>query len=71
MSSQFIKISERKTYWVYLKANLFMMAPEINIQGKMEHMARASRQFLKNATMNPEKKQVVKLTTWGTFSDMP
>jgi len=56
---------------VYLKANLFMMAPEINIQGKMEHIARAIRQFLKNATMKPEKKQVVKLTTWGTFSDMP
>jgi len=48
-----------------------MKAPEIAIQGKMEHMARASRQLLKNATIKPVKKEAVKLTTRGTFSDMP
>ena len=66
-----MKISGRQTYWVYLKANLLMIAPEIAIQGKMEHMARASRQFLKNATTKPVKKQAVKLMARGTFSDMP
>ena len=56
---------------MYLEANLFIKAPEIAIQGTMEHVARASRQLHMNAKMKPVKKDAVELTTRGTFSDMP
>jgi len=51
--------------------DLFIRAAEIEMQGKMEHMARASRQFLENAKMNPVNNAAMKLTTSATLSDMP
>jgi hypothetical protein len=51
--------------------NLFMSAPVIAMQGRMELIARASRQFLKYAKINPVKNADIKLTTRATFSDIP
>jgi hypothetical protein len=43
----------------------------MEIQGRMEHIARASRQFLANAKTKPVKNAAIKLTVSGTFSDKP
>lgn len=60
-----------QTYCVYLTTNLFMIAPVIAMQGRMELMARASRQFLTNAKTKPVTNAEKKLTTRATFSDKP
>ena len=51
--------------------NLFMMAPVIAMQGKIEDIARASRQFLMNAKIKPVTNAAKKQTTRATFSDKP
>jgi hypothetical protein len=56
---------------MYLEMNLFMKAPVRKIQGSMEHIARASRQFLTNAKAKPAKNALRELTTSATFSDIP
>ena len=56
---------------MYLDMNLFITAPVIEMQGRMEHMARASRQFLANAKTKPVKNAEMKLTVRATFSDTP
>jgi hypothetical protein len=48
-----------------------MIAPVIAMQGRMELMARASRQFLTNAKTKPVTNAEKKLTTRATFSDKP
>ena len=48
-----------------------MKAPTIQIQGRMEDRAKASRQFLENAKVKPAKNAERKVTATGTFSDMP
>jgi hypothetical protein len=45
------------------------MAPVMAIQGRMEHMARASRQFLENAKARPVRNVEMKWTVSATFSD--
>ena len=60
-----------KQYCIYLDMKLFIMAPVMEMQGKMEHMARANRQFLANAKTKPVKNAAVKLTESATFSDKP
>jgi hypothetical protein len=50
--------------------NLFMTPPVIAMQGKIAHMASASRQDRTKATMKPVKKADMKLTTKGT-AEMP
>jgi hypothetical protein len=56
---------------MYLDTNLFIMAPVMAMQGKMEDKARASRQFLAYAKTKPVTNAAKKLTTRGTFSDNP
>jgi hypothetical protein len=51
--------------------NLFMSPPDIAMEGKMELIARASRQFLANAKTKPVTNAEKKPTTSGTFSDKP
>jgi hypothetical protein len=51
--------------------NLFMTAPEIAMQGRMELIARASRQFLIYAKTKPVTNAEKKPITRGTFSDKP
>ena len=48
-----------------------MSPPETAMEGKMELMARASRQFLLYAKTKPVTNAEKKLTTRGTFSDIP
>jgi len=48
-----------------------MTPPVIEIQGRMELIARASRQFLEYAKTKPVKNAEMKLTATATFSDMP
>jgi hypothetical protein len=48
-----------------------MSPPEIPIQGTMELIARASRQFLMYAKTKPVTNAEKKPTTRGTFSDKP
>jgi hypothetical protein len=54
---------------MYLDMNLFIKAPVIERQGRMEHMARASRQFLANAKTKPVTNAEMKVTVSATFSD--
>ena len=60
-----------KTYCIYLEMNLFMIAPVIPMQGKIEEIARASRQERMYATIKPVKNADKKDTTMATFSDIP
>lgn len=60
-----------KLYWIYLDMNLFIRAPVMEMQGKMEHIARVNRQFLANAKIKPVKNADMKLTESTTFSDKP
>jgi hypothetical protein len=48
-----------------------MKKPAIETQGSMEHIARASREFLTNAKTKAVKNALRKLTMNATFSDMP
>jgi hypothetical protein len=71
MDSQFINTSRKQTYCIYLEMNLFMRPPVIEMQGRMELMARANRQLLEYAKMKPVKNAAMKLMAMATFSDMP
>jgi len=71
MSSQFMKTLRNKTYCIYLEINLLMKAPAIEMQGNIDDIARANRQFLEYAKMKPVKNAEIKLTAMATFSDMP
>jgi len=48
-----------------------MRPPVIEMQGRRELRARASRQFLAYAKVKPVKNEARKLTVTATFSDMP
>lgn len=56
---------------MYLDMNLFIIAPVIEMQGRMEHMARARRQFLEKAKTKPVTNAEMKVTVSATFSDKP
>jgi hypothetical protein len=71
MNSRFIKISGKRPYWIYLELTLFMKPPTIKIQGRMEHRARAKRQFFANAKIKPATNEERKVAATATFSDMP
>jgi hypothetical protein len=71
MDLQFINTSREQTYCIYLELNLFMRPPVIEMQGRMELMARANRQLLEYAKMKPVKNAAMKLMAMATFSDMP
>jgi hypothetical protein len=56
---------------MYLDLALFMSAPVIPMQGKIEDIARASRHDRMYAKMKPVKKADIKLTHIATFSEVP
>lgn len=51
--------------------NLFMIPPVMAMQGRMDDIARAKRQFLAYARAKPATKAPKKFATSATFSEIP
>lgn len=71
MRHSFVEKKFQLTYCIYLEINLFMTAPVIPMQGRIDDIAKASRHDLAKARIKPVKNADKKLTTNATFSEVP